>query len=193
VRYYKIMFDDERSKKEDIVCTSEEDFLEKYEVKQYDLNEGKYFDDWNSNFTFYYNSKEGTKPTDLLANNLGWFLISQDFQDILKNIGVSEVQFLPVKIVEKNTGKKLEGFSVLNIISLSDALDLTHSTYTEIEARGQKYLTIIKYALSKEKLNGFHIVRLQNSKFASFVSQVVKEQLEINKITGCDFLEVKII
>lgn len=187
------MFDDEKSKKEDIVCMAEDNFQEKYGIKQYDLNEGKYFENWDSTFTFYYDLREGTEPKDLLPNNLGWLLISQKFKNVLNTIEIIGVQYLPVNIIEKNTGEKLEGFSVLNIISLIDALDLTHSTYTEIEARGQKYLSIIKYALDSEKLNDFHIFRLENSKFACFISQIVKEQLETNKTTGCDFLEVKVV
>lgn len=193
MKYYKIMFDDENCKKKDIICFSEENYQEKYRVKQYDLNKGTYLNSWNNNFRFYYNSKQGYIPTDLLGNNLGWLIISQKFQLILKNIGIQNVQYLPIRIVNISTNEILEGFSVINVVCLTDAINLANSLYTEIEVSGIKVLSAIKYALNEKKLNGLHIVRLQNSRFATFISETVKNELERNKITGCDYLEVKII
>lgn len=42
-------------------------------------------------------------------------------------------------------------------------------------------------------LNGKHIVRLREGKFAIFISETLKELICNQKLTGCDFLEVKVV
>lgn len=79
------------------------------------------------------------------------------------------------------------------IITLLDALDLENSVYSEIKVRDIKYLAIKKYALQQEKVRGFNFVRLKKSKFSTFVSEFVRNKLVENNITGCDFLEVKVV
>ncbi|GAA0180836.1 hypothetical protein SH2C18_34620 [Clostridium sediminicola] len=192
MKYYKIMHD-ENGTMEDMVCFSDKDYENKYSVKGNYLYEGKIIKDWNPDFTFYYNSEEGYRPTDYLPNNLSWLLVSSKFVEIIKKIGVREVQFLPVVIKEVNTGKIIEGYSVLNITRLTNAIDLPNSLYTEIEARDIKVISVIKYALNKNKLKGSHLVRLKAHKFATFISDEIKNELEKNKITGFGFLEVKVV
>ncbi|MCT8978827.1 DUF1629 domain-containing protein [Clostridium sp. CX1] len=110
MKYYKIMFDDERIKKDDIVCFTEKEYERRYGVKQYDLNDGKFIDNWSDIFTFYYNEKDGNQPTDYISNNLGWFLVSHRFQQIMKSFREEQIQYLPVNIKETNTGKVLNEF-----------------------------------------------------------------------------------
>lgn len=193
MKYYEIIHKDEKNNKEIMSCFSDKDCENKYGIRTSELYEGKVINDWNKDFTFYYNSKEGYKYVDYQSNNLGWFLISPKFTQIINSVGVKGIQFLPVIIKEVNTGEILEGFSVVNITRLTEALNLQNSVYSEIEARGKKYINVIKYALSKDKLNGLNFLRLKDHEFVTFVSDEIKIELEKNKITGCDFLEVKVV
>ncbi|MCK4260905.1 MAG: DUF1629 domain-containing protein [Halanaerobiales bacterium] len=192
MKYYKLLVDDDNSIK-DIVCYAEENYEEKYEFTQYDLCKGVYFEQWNENFTFYYDSTEGDNPTDYLANNLGWFLISSKFKKILEGIGIQSIQYLPVKVKQKNGNQELSGYFVANIIVLVDALNLAQSIYTEFHLDNEKILSIKKYALNKNKIENLHVLRLIDYNIPIFVSEDVKKEIKNNNITGCDLLEILII
>lgn len=195
MKYYKIMFDDENAKTGDIVCYAEMDYEEKYGIKQYDISKGEYIKNWNPYFTFYYDSAKGENTVDYMATNIGWALISPKFKQIIEEIVVDDVQICPVKIKEKTTGKEINGYGVINITTQTDALDLDNSdhVYFTVKKTGQKVLSVKKYALKSSVINGKHLVRLKEGKFATFVSEQLKERICKNGLTGCDFLEVKVV
>ena len=53
-------------------------------------------------------------------------------------------------------------------------------------------MSIRKYVLNKEKINEKHLLRLNESKFALFISKKLKQELESINITGCEFSEIKV-
>lgn len=187
------MFDDENSTENQMTCYSDDNFEEMYGVKRNDMYEGIRLENWSDDVTLYFDTSEGDEPTDLMANDLGWHIISRRFQEILENLSVSNVQLLPVILKEKSTGETIDDYSVVNIISLVEALDMEHSKYNVFEARGKKILSVMKYSLKGEKIENLHLVRLKESKFATFVSDVVRNELLSKNINGCDFIEVKIV
>jgi hypothetical protein len=195
MRYYKIMFDGENANDEDMVCYTEEGFEDKYGIKQYDLYKGEYFESWNPDITFFYDSLKGDIPIDYMASDIGWALISPKFREVLKIVDITGIQVCPVKIKEKDSGKEIIGYSVINIISYTDALDLDNSVYDyfTVKKTEQQVLSVIKYALKSTALEGKHIVRLKDGKFATFVSERLKDEICRQKLRGCDFLEVKVV
>jgi hypothetical protein len=193
MRYFEIMFDDENSKENEMVCYADDNFEEKYKVNQYDINEGKFITNWDNKFTFYYDCNEGTVTNDYLANNLGWFLISPKFKDILLKQNVKNVQYLPVIIKEKNNGCIIESFHVVNITTLTDALDLDNSKYTERTIDNIKFKSIIKCALKSKYIEGLDLLRIKDNKFSTYISERIKKEINRNKLTGMDLLEVKVI
>lgn len=195
MKYYKIMFDDENAKKGDMVCYAEIGYEEKYGIKQYDINKGEYIKNWNPEFTFYYDSTRGENPVDYMASNIGWTLISSKFRQILESVDVPDIQICPVRIKEKNAGKEVNGYSIINIITFTDAFDLDNSDYSylTIKKTGQKVLSVRKYALKSSALEGKHLIRLKEGKFATFVSETLKNEICKQKLSGCDFLEVKAV
>ncbi|WP_408605924.1 imm11 family protein [Defluviitalea phaphyphila] len=54
-------------------------------------------------------------------------------------------------------------------------------------------IDIEKHALKREKIKDKHIFRLKDETFPIFVSEKVVKALKKNRITGCDFLEVKVV
>ncbi|GAC44103.1 imm11 family protein, partial [Paenibacillus popilliae] len=57
----------------------------------------------------------------------------------------------------------------------------------------EKVLSVRKYALKWNAIKELQIFRVEKSQMAIFVSGKVKEEIERNNITGCDFLEVKVV
>jgi hypothetical protein len=183
------MFDYENSQ-DNVVCTSDE----MYGIDRYELEQGRYFDKWDDRFTFFFDPEQGGVWTDYLSTDLGWFVISAKFKDTLDRIGVTNIQYIPVRIKNVVDDSVVEGYFVANICSLIDALDLANSEYSEFEVdENEKVLSIRKYALKRNAIKDLHVFRVEKSPLAIFVSEKVKEEVERNKITGCDFLEVKVV
>ena len=71
------------------------------------LPEGEYYSEISS-ITFYYDEEEGSVWTDYLANDKGWFIVSERFKSLLQKMN-SDIQFIDVSIYNikgVNTEKK---------------------------------------------------------------------------------------
>ena len=74
------MMDVEREN--DIVCHYQNDFgiqLNTFQV-------GEFYENWDGKFEFFYDKKEGYVQTDYLANDKGWFLVSNKLKNILETL-----------------------------------------------------------------------------------------------------------
>ena len=189
MQYFKLSFDDNNSNN-DIVCYSTDKL---YRVDQYDVEQGKLITHWDNRITFYYDPEYGNTRTDLLANDLGWFLISDKFKNALENISLYGVQYLDIKVINSKNNKLLGKYYVANIYNLIDALDLENSKYTEWDVgEVEKIISVQVFALKKEKISGVYIFRLRDHPETIFISDVVKKVIEKNGITGCEFFKVRV-
>ncbi|MCL6443528.1 MAG: hypothetical protein K6T83_08745 [Alicyclobacillus sp.] len=174
-----------------IVCYSEDGFENKYGINARTLFQGNEIGDWNDSMTFSYDPSEGDTATDFLINNLQWVLISNKVRSVLQDLGVDHVQYLPVHVRNVSTGTVIDGYTALNVTRLTDALDLENSVYMELKSSGRPLIIVKKFALSAAKLEGQHVVRVQNQPNPLFLSEYVVNGLLKAGATGCDFWEVK--
>ena len=86
MKYYKLSMDMERDN--DIICHYEND----YGIQQNALNVGKIFQGWDDRFEFFYTKEEGDIWTDYLANDKGWFLVSNKLKKLLESVN-TDIQF----------------------------------------------------------------------------------------------------
>lgn len=189
MKYYKLMFDYENSAG-NAVCTSDD----LSGIDRYAFEQGNYYENWGEPFTFFFDPEQGARWTDYLSTDLGWFVISEKFKMLLEEIDTPNIQYIPVHIQNVHENSLIEGYSIANITSLLDALDLDHSDYSEFELdENEKVLSVRKYALKEKAINGSPIFRVAGSPLAIFVSERVKDEIERTAISGCSFLEVKVI
>lgn len=173
----------------DIVCHYECD----YGIQQNVFNIGKFYDGI-TNLEFYYDEKEGMLATDYLANDKGWFVVSDRLKKILENMN-TEIQFLPIRIIEKSSNKKLSGYYIANIIRVVDALCLDKSEYfqTEIPGMGTIY-TVSKYGIFSDKTDDSDVFKLSNrQEIPIFVSEKFKKAIECENITGICLREISVV
>ena len=111
--------------------------------------------------------------------------------EILDKVQNFKLQFIPIEAINKATGNLDTSFYLVNIYNLLDGLDLEHSKYNVFTVGEEKALSVKVYALKKSVVEGHHIFRLKSSSVAIFISGKLKKEIEKNRITGCDFLEVK--
>ena len=187
MKYYKLAMDTERES--DVICHYQNDFG----LQQNIFNLGKYYEGWKDNFEFYYYETEGYVLTDYVANDKGWFVVSNKLQNILKTMN-TEIQFLPVRIIEKNSNKVLEGYCIANITRVVDALCLEKSDYFETEIPGIGIIyTVSRYGIYAEKTEGSDIFKLSNKQeIPIFASERFKKIIEEENITGICLREIRV-
>lgn len=188
MKYYKLLMD--ASGENDIVCH----YRDSFDIQEYELCEGKNFNNWNENFEFYFDSAEGNVATDYLANDMTWFVVSQKLKDALDELN-TKVQYFKVKIKEETGNQLIEDYYVANIINLVDSLCLDESDYfeTNIDGIGTIY-SISKFAIYENKVQENDVFKLPNrQEIPIFVSERFKKIVEQRNITGMEFLEVKTV
>lgn len=187
------MMDYNGTRKKDMVCYVEEDFKAKYGIDEYAIYDGKFFEEWREDLTFYYNPLEGNIPKGYLATNLGWLIVSNRCKTILDEMNVTNVQYLPIKIKSIADESELNSYWIINILGQINGLNLDTSVYSYFELDDEKILNVIKYGLIKSAIGNLHIFRLKESKIPVFVSEEVKKAFKEKEINGFDLLEVSVI
>jgi hypothetical protein len=150
---------------------------------------------WNDAFTFYYNIDEGNIPTDYLANDKGWFVVSERLRALLDYMNV-DCRYIRVPIAEARTKEPLEAYYVANILRTVDCLCLEASEYTTLTTakRKEPFYSIKKYAVYESGLREIHVFKLANeSEIPIFASQRFKDEIENNHFTGMDFQEIRTV
>jgi len=156
---------------------------------RYDADRGIWFDNWTKNIKIDFIREEGDVLDDYVANNLAWFVVSDKFKKLLEQFELGKIQFLPLYAVSEDGKEKIDNIYLCNICNLSDALNLENSTYF---GSGDN-IRIAKYALNEAKIDNYDIFRLKKHVFSIFISEQLMKAMKKDKITGCDYGNVKMI
>ncbi len=143
---------------------------------------------WPAGITFY---AEGEPLEDyLFPTVVNWILVSGRVKQVLEELGVEGVQFLPIRVVRKETGEEVPGYYVLHVWKHIPALDEEHTVF--LEPKDEKYpqLSILKVALRREAIGKADIFRLKEKHVSVYVSRRVKERLEEIGATGFKWIPV---
>lgn len=187
MKYYKLTMDMEREN--DIVCHFDDEF----DIPQNALIVGKFYDGWNDNLEIYYSSDEGNVWTDYLANDKGWFLVSEKLKTLLESVN-TEIQFLKVSVRENKNVNLIKDYYFANVLRVVDALCLEKSKYfeTEIAGIGTIY-TVSKYGIYSDKTENSDVFKLANrQQVPLFVSEKFKSLVDEFNITGISLVEIAV-
>ncbi len=93
MRYYKLSMDMERENDIILHCKNRERF------ESYTFKDGEYYHNENERIELCFNEEEGNIWTDYLANDEGWFIVSENLKQILQELN-SEIQFIDIIIFD---------------------------------------------------------------------------------------------
>lgn len=176
MKFYKLGIEVSGENENDIVCHYKDDLG----IQQYEFKTGQTFDRWDGSFKFYYDKSEGEVPTDYLANDMGWFVVSRRLKTIMETLN-TKIEYFQVDIVELKSGDRLEGYYIANILRVVDALCLEESDYHEIQTKsvGTIY-NVRKYAIYESKVENSDIFKLEiDRKFLFMFQKYLKKKLKI--------------
>ena len=166
MKYYKLSMD--MNRENDIICH----FDDKFTIPQNALIMGKYFNQWDDKTVIRFSIEEGSVWTDYLANDKGWFLVSEKLKKILESVD-TDIQFLKVTVEEYNGLRLSRKYYFANVLRVVDALCLEKSKYFETEISD--------------------VFKLGNrQQVPLFVSEKFKSLMEEESITGITLTEIAV-
>lgn len=186
MKYYQLMYDYEHDDNY-VYCDWETDGSFDDSV----LLDGVRIGNWDP-AVFRCDPKDGGEWTDYIANTGRWLMVSERFCELAKSFLGDQVQYLPAKVTAPNGREVNHTCKILNVLPVLEALDLEHSLYDQFELDGEKIMTVEKYALKGAAVKGHHIFRLKEDHIPVFVSEAIRDVVEANRLTGFDFLKVRV-
>lgn len=190
MKYYNFMMDGEDEDIEPLLFEINTDTLW---FNRYDLEKGIFMEMWDEEkIEVLFDKNKGDEIEDYALTDVGWFVVTEKFKEVLETLNLGNYQFLPLKAKSKTDDETIDLY-VLNICNIVDAIDEEHSKYSQSIIDGKLFRSLTVVALKGSELGEYDIFRLKGEEFDIIVSENFKKAIKKNKITGCDFLELKVI
>lgn len=197
--YYKVFLGGHlKSMLGGIIWTGEEDMKGFNEYRFYD---GKLIEDWPAGITFFVEAylQKNVVEEDYIFLVFHWHIVSERVRRVFEECRIKGVQFLPVRIIQKDTGKELGPYWAMNVYRETDALDWDRTVWVSAvtNPREDPYpsVGIIRVVLRREPVAGLDIFRLNikgRGDTTVYISRRVKECLEKASATsGFEFHPVE--
>ena len=189
MKYYKLVYNYWDPKSDNaIICRPGENFPSDW----YLFDQGVEIKDWDEHFTVDFDPNEGMEFQDWLALTVDWIIVSSRVRKTFEDNNIGNIQYLPITIRNKVTGQLFDNlYWIINIPTLTDALDKEHSTYVYSDPNDSGLL--MKYALKRSKIKDLDILRLPDEKVTQFVSERFRTLILQNGYTGFNFRKVKVV
>lgn len=146
--------------------------------------------DWPT-VVFYYSSHASSIESHLLNNIKSWPIVHRDVSYQLKEYGIEGVRFLPLELVDVDTGKTNNHYELLYTTNFIEAINLQVSQY-EYEEDYQSYFFLPNgIVLDSETCQSIDIFRDSRDPVSLYVSERIKQMIEKNKWVGFHFYPIQ--
>jgi hypothetical protein len=195
--FYKLTMNSEYE--QELPYHAMEDNLKGFDFRQFATDQT--IINWPSDATVYV---LGDVPTDFMLGS-NTHIISERCRQVIENLGVSDVQFLPIRAVHKETQAEVGTYWVIKANRLIEGLDWEHTVPRNMQGHEfeekypkEKYpfMYIMEPVLNWEKVKGEHVFQITaNGKVHAarpvYVSSEVREELILQGFdVGLFFIKV---
>jgi hypothetical protein len=171
-------------------------------IQEWDLMLGKYIEGWDTNTTAVYD--EDIEYTDFpIATGL-LPVYSTRLKLLMENLGLEDIQYLPLRIRRRDGGKEVDGYYIANYLNVIDCLDRERSVY-QVWTKDNllfwekrpfmlgTFRDVTKAVIDSKKPGDTPIFRLWGWEMMVVVREDVKLAIERAGITGCVFREIEVV
>lgn len=142
--------------------------------------------------TFLVNTLEGLYQQDSLWAGLPYMVFSPKLREALIGAGVTNIEYYPVKIKNRETGEIISDYKIANIVGLIACMDKEHSVYVPDPKIPDRMKNITRLVLDISKIQEGHLLfRLAERRTIVLCHQSVRDMLLSKGITGVRFIEVE--
>ena len=132
--------------------------------------------------------EEQALTDDLVITKRRCLIHSQRLIDVLRSVGVDNIDYYPCRIVNELTGHVIQTHQAANILDMIYCLDREHSELEIDEEEPNEIWYINNLKLLYDRLGDVHIFRLGEAPSIVLVDQVIKQAVEEAHLTGVMFL-----
>ncbi len=166
-----------------------------------DLRRGKYFAHWDADTTALYDDEVERTDFPVTSNDLPVY--SPHLIDLMKQVGVDEIQYLPIRIAHRQMQHEITGYHIANYLRVIDCLDRSRSDYQVWTKENLlfwdkrpwmlgTFRDVRKPILDATKIGGIPVFRLWGWEAMVLIRSDIKHAIEDAGITGCRFTEVDV-
>lgn len=137
-----------------------------------------------------------TRLTDLLLTRFNMLIFSPKLVQAFEDLGIKNIDYYPVKIINHETGNIDESYKAAYIIGRIACLDMANSRYRYSADGSQTLMSLKKFRLLEEKIKSNSVIegppfifRLDEFPAITIVEQSVKDRIEKEGITGVRFID----
>jgi hypothetical protein len=175
-------------------------YIQDKQFNEWTLMSGEYINDWDASITAFYD-----KELDYSDYPFGPGLIpvySSRLRLLMEDLKVNEIQYLPIKIKQRDGKKEVFGYTIANYLKIIDCLNREKSVY-QVWTKDNllfwekrpymlgTFRDVTKTVLDKGKIGDAKIFRLWGWKMMVVLREDVKQAIEGAGITGCDFYKLE--
>ena len=171
-------------------------------INEWDLMACKYIEDWDCTTTALY--EEEVEYTDYPFTSCLLPIYSTRLKLLMEDLGMNDIQYLPLKISRKDGAKEVDGYYIANYLRMIDCLNREQSVY-QVWTRDTllfwekrpfmlgTFRDVRKAVLDSDKVNNAPIFRLWGWEMMVIVREDVKQAIEKAGITGCVFRGLEVL
>ncbi len=171
-------------------------------LKEWDLDAGRYIEDWSPNNTAYY-EWEG-EHEDLACTTFNLHVYSPRLKRLMESLMVEGIQYLPLRIKHLHSDQEVHGYHIANYLHVIDCLDRERSRYEiwteetllfpeKVPWKIGKFRDVRKAVLERGRIGGVRVFRLWGWEMMVVVREDVKRAIEEAGLTGCQFWELEVV
>jgi hypothetical protein len=124
------------------------------------------------------------KVYDFVRNTVGVLLVSSRVKQVLEEVHVDNVEFLPVTLCDHQWNPVAEGYGILNVLGSQDAIDMQKSEYETSVISGD-ISHVSNLVLAKDKIDPkADLFRARNMMELILISDRVREAFNKAGLTG---------
>jgi len=120
--------------------------------------------------------------TDII--NPGVPLFSLKMKEALDRLGVNNINYYPVLIVDEDTGKGIAEYFLGVVTDIVSCLDIENSKFKE-DTMGKKFVS--EFCIDESKTRGLELFRFHNIPGLLIINQDLKDKLFSIEFTGVSF------
>lgn len=127
-------------------------------------------------------------PDNFLGMEINTFVFNQRVRKMLEACQVDNIQYFPVRIINKGTGEIFDDYKIANIIGIIDCIDYDKSN---ISWHSENSISFIKgMTIDPEKVKDAPLVfRIKGYPLVAAMHNSLKTALEENDISGINFVK----
>lgn len=145
----------------------------------------------NATFRMSNDFPEGVNMEDFLSNHEKLLVVSVKVKNILESEKISQMEYLPIVILDHNGQKVKEEYFIAHTVGLEDCIDTEKTVAVVHPMNAAKFIEVKKLVIDESKISkGRKLFRMNRYSGIAIFERSLAELIQKEKCTGISFREI---